>query len=116
MDVSIADLLRGRAHVSATPPDAKSEYSRGQGPSDLIAQLLSWRRPPVHPGFSAALRTGILTATLNAASLIIIGGYIIYESIDRIINPPEVEGWAVIIVAAVASTINAGRRGAGTSR
>jgi len=61
--------------VSATPPDAKSEYSRGQGPSDLIAQLLSWRRPPVHPGFSAALRTGILTATLLGALLLVVAEF-----------------------------------------
>jgi hypothetical protein len=75
MDVSIADLLRGRAHVSATPPDAKSEYSRGQAPSDLIAELLPWRRAPVDPAFSAALRAGVLAAALLGALLLVVAEF-----------------------------------------
>jgi len=84
----------------------------GHNLTDAMALGLSgWalymsRRSPNNNKTFGYHRTGILTATFNAASLVIIGGYIIYESIDRIINPPEVSGWAVIIVAAVALAVN----------
>jgi hypothetical protein len=75
MDVSIADLLRGRAHESATPPDADSEYSRAPTASDLIASLLGWGRTRVDPRFSAALRAGVLTLTLLGALLLVVAEF-----------------------------------------
>ncbi|OJW05701.1 MAG: hypothetical protein BGO39_02510 [Chloroflexi bacterium 54-19] len=69
------------------------------------ALYMSRRLPNINKTFGYH-RTGILTATLNAATLVLISFYILYESIDRIINPPEVQGWVVIIVASVALAVN----------
>src|SRR5579859_6851625 len=75
MDVSIADLPRGRAQVSATPPDASSEYSSRTAASELISDLLGWGRAPIDPGFSAALRTGVLAAALLGALLLVVAEF-----------------------------------------
>ena len=84
----------------------------GHNLTDALALGLSgWamymaRRAPNNNKTFGYHRTGILTATLNAASLILISFYILFESVQRIINPPEVEGWPVIIVATAALVVN----------
>ena len=61
--------------MSATPPDARSEYSRGTAASEVISDLLGWRRAPVDPGFSAALRVGVLAAALLGALLLVVAEF-----------------------------------------
>lgn len=61
--------------MSATPPDAGSEYSRAPAGQDLIANVLGWGRAPVDPGFSAALRAGVLGLTLLGALLLVVAEF-----------------------------------------
>lgn len=61
--------------MSATPPDANSEYSRGPAASDVIANVFGWRRAPFDPGFSAALRRAVLAATLLGALLLVVAEF-----------------------------------------
>ena len=61
--------------MSATPPDANSEYSRAPAASDLIADLLAWGRAPVDPGFSAALRTAVLAGAVLGALLLVVAEF-----------------------------------------
>lgn len=51
-------------------------------------------------------RATILAALFNSVSLILISIYIFYEAIQRLINPPEIEGWAIVGVASVALLVN----------
>ncbi|WP_249012449.1 cation diffusion facilitator family transporter [Conexibacter sp. DBS9H8] len=51
-------------------------------------------------------RTEILSAQFNGATLLILGLLIIYEGITRLINPPNVGGSAVLIVALVGIVVN----------
>ena len=96
--------------MSATPPEASSEYSRGQGPSELVAQLLGWRRPPVHEGFSAALRTSILGATLLGALLLVVSEFTTLFTIHVVgasapiksVSTGSHDSYALILVAALA--------------
>ncbi|MDQ6836031.1 MAG: cation diffusion facilitator family transporter [Actinomycetota bacterium] len=51
-------------------------------------------------------RTEILSAQFNGATLLVLGLLIIYEGITRLINPPNVAGSAVLIVALVGIVVN----------
>jgi hypothetical protein len=96
--------------VSATPPDANSEYSRAPGASDLIADLLGWRRARVHPGFSAALRTGLLALTFLGALLLVVAEFTTLFTIHTVgvstaiksVTTGSHNSYCMILVAALA--------------
>ncbi len=52
------------------------------------------------------LRAEIIVAFINSSALVIIGFYIIFEAIGRLVNPEPVAGTWVIIVAAVSFFAN----------
>jgi cobalt-zinc-cadmium efflux system protein len=71
----------------------------------LFAARLA-RRPP-EGGFTFGYRRAeILSAQVNGATLVGLGALIGIEGIRRLIEPPEVEGAAVLIVAVVGIAIN----------
>ncbi len=51
-------------------------------------------------------RAEIIGAFVNSLTLIAIGFYLIYEAINKFINPTEINGWIVIWVAAIALFID----------
>jgi cobalt-zinc-cadmium efflux system protein len=51
-------------------------------------------------------RTEILSAQFNGATLLVLGLLIVYEGIRRLIEPPEVGGTIVLVVALVGVVIN----------
>ena len=51
-------------------------------------------------------RIEIVAALINYTSLIIIGLYLVYEGVMRIIDPPAVGGWTVVILGVVALVID----------
>ena len=51
-------------------------------------------------------RTEILSAQFNGATLLVLGLLIVYEGIRRLIDPPEVEGGVVLVVALVGVAVN----------
>ena len=51
-------------------------------------------------------RAEILSAAGNGITLLVVSGIITAEAISRLINPPRVEGWPVVIVAAVGIAVN----------
>ena len=51
-------------------------------------------------------RIEIVAALINYTTLIIVGVYLIYEGGMRMIDPPEVRGWWVVILGAVALVID----------
>jgi cobalt-zinc-cadmium efflux system protein len=71
----------------------------------LFAARLA-RRPP-EGGFTFGYRRAeILSAQLNGATLVGLGALIAIEGIRRLVEPPEVEGAAVLIVAVVGIGVN----------
>jgi cobalt-zinc-cadmium efflux system protein len=52
-------------------------------------------------------RVEIVAALVNYTTLIVIGMYLIYEGGMRIIDPPEVAGWTVVILGVVALVVDA---------
>ncbi|PWT84321.1 MAG: cation transporter [Blastocatellia bacterium] len=51
-------------------------------------------------------RAEVLSGQANSAVLLVLGVLVTYESISRLISPPDVAGLAVTIVAAVGVTVN----------
>ena len=51
-------------------------------------------------------RTEIVAALINYTTLILIGFYLIYEGGMRMIDPPEVAGWTVVILGGVALLVD----------
>jgi cobalt-zinc-cadmium efflux system protein len=76
----------------------------------LLAARLG-RRPP-SGGFTFGLRRAeILSAQLNGATLVALAVVVIVEGVRRLVQPPEVEGTAVLVVAMAGIAINLGATG-----
>ncbi len=71
----------------------------------LFAARLA-RRPPGGDFTFGYRRAEILSAQLNGATLVALGAVIGIEGIRRMIDPPDVEGAAVLIVASVGIAVN----------
>jgi len=73
----------------------------------LFAARLA-QRPPSGDFTFGYRRAEILSAQLNGATLVGLGTIIGVEGIRRLVNPPDVEGAAVLIVAIVGIVVNLG--------
>lgn len=51
-------------------------------------------------------RIEIVAALINYTMLILVGAYLIYEGGMRMIDPPEVQGWTVVILGVVALAVD----------
>jgi cobalt-zinc-cadmium efflux system protein len=51
-------------------------------------------------------RTEILAALVNGAVLFAVGGYVLYEAVARLRNPPDVSGGGMIAIASVGLLVN----------
>lgn len=51
-------------------------------------------------------RVGVLAAQVNGATLALVGGWIVYEAISRLVDPPEVRGGIVLAVALAGVAVN----------
>jgi cobalt-zinc-cadmium efflux system protein len=71
----------------------------------LFASRLAQR--PARGGFTFGFRRAeILSAQLNGATLVALAVVIVVEGIGRIVDPPEVEGLVVLVVALVGIAVN----------
>jgi cobalt-zinc-cadmium efflux system protein len=71
----------------------------------LIAIRLS-ARPPAG-GFTYGLkRVEILSAQANGITLLLLAAYFVYESVNRMIHPPDVQGALVLITGLVGIVVN----------
>jgi cobalt-zinc-cadmium efflux system protein len=73
----------------------------------LVAMRLA-QRPPAG-GFTYGMkRAEILSAAINGATLLVLGVLIVIEAVRRLVEPPEVEGLLVLVVALVGIPVNLG--------
>ncbi|NGO10373.1 cation transporter [Streptomyces sp. HC44] len=71
----------------------------------LIAMRLSAR--PARGGFTYGLkRAEILSAQANGLTLLLLGAWLAYEAVRRLIDPPEVEGGLVVGTALAGIAVN----------
>lgn len=80
--------------------------------TDMAALGLSWfaflqaKKPPTAEKTFGYHRTGILTALINSAVMVVITLWIFYEAYGRILDPQPVGGGMVMVVAALALLVN----------
>jgi cobalt-zinc-cadmium efflux system protein len=71
-----------------------------------LAALRLAERPPAGSFTYGMKRAEILSAQINGVTLLLLGVLIVYEGIRRLIEPPDVEGALVVIVAVVGIGVN----------
>jgi cobalt-zinc-cadmium efflux system protein len=82
--------------------------------TDVIALALSWYalRLAARPANSAKTfgyhRVGIVVALVNGLTLVAVSIYIVYEAIERLLNPLPVQDTVLIVVALLAFFVNTG--------
>ncbi len=80
--------------------------------SDAASLLIAWvarrigRQPPDHFKTFGYKRAEVIAALINLITLVIVGLYLIYEAIWRLVEPRPIEGWTVVIVAGIALVID----------
>jgi cobalt-zinc-cadmium efflux system protein len=73
-----------------------------------LAALRLAERPPAGRYTYGMKRAEILSAQVNGVTLLLLGALIVYEGVRRLIEPPDVEGALVLIVALVGIVVNLG--------
>src|SRR4029079_14907403 len=71
----------------------------------LVAIRLA-RRPAAGATTYGLKRSEILAAAINGTTLLVLGVLIVIEGIQRIVNPPDVEGGLVFAVAILGIAVN----------
>src|SRR4051794_39551935 len=95
-----------RAHSLALLSEA------GHNLSDFLALLLSWvalyfqSRPADSSKTFGYHRAGVLAAFVNALSLVLIAGFIVYEALQRLNHPVDVSANLMMSVAAIGVVMN----------
>jgi cobalt-zinc-cadmium efflux system protein len=75
----------------------------------IALSLLALRlaaRPPSGSMTYGLKRAEILSAQANGATLLVLAVLIVYEAIHRLISPPAVDGWVVVIAASAGIAVN----------
>jgi cobalt-zinc-cadmium efflux system protein len=81
--------------------------------SDAISLIVAYgarrvaRRPADATMTFGYGRAEVVAALVNYTTLIVIALYLVWEGVSRLIDPPEVEGWIVVILAGIALVIDA---------
>jgi cobalt-zinc-cadmium efflux system protein len=81
--------------------------------SDMASLLIAFvaRRVARRPADSRMTfgygRIELVAALVNYTTLILVGAYLIYEGTMRLLDPPEVGGWTIVVVGAVALAVDA---------
>ncbi len=71
-----------------------------------LAALRLAERPPAGSYTYGMKRGEILSAQINGVTLLLLGVLIVYEGVRRLIEPPDVEGALVVVVAVVGIGVN----------
>ncbi|MWJ28791.1 cation diffusion facilitator family transporter [Halomonas sp. ZH2S] len=80
--------------------------------SDMAALIIAFaarkiaRRPADAKMTFGYGRIEIVAALINYTTLILVGIYLIYEGAMRMIDPPEIQGWVIVIIGGVALAVD----------
>jgi cobalt-zinc-cadmium efflux system protein len=71
----------------------------------LVAARLAARPPSGRFTFGLG-RAEVLSAQLNGAALLVLGGVLAFEAVRRLVSPPEVEGGIVVVIGLLGAGVN----------
>jgi cobalt-zinc-cadmium efflux system protein len=105
--LTVAQLIGGLLSGSlALIADALHNFSDMASLVIAFAARRIARRPPDrHMTFGYA-RIEVVAALINYTTLILVGVYLVYEGAMRLVDPPEVAGWTVVLLGAVALIVD----------
>jgi len=115
----LAELVAGiLGHSLALLSDAGHMLTDAVALGLALAALRLAARPPGGSFTYGMQRAEILSAQFNGATLLVLGVLIVFEGVRRLIDPPDVEGTLVLVVAVAGIGVNlvAARLLAGTER
>jgi cobalt-zinc-cadmium efflux system protein len=105
----VVEVLAGfRAHSLALLSDA------GHNVTDAVALGLAWfgfylqSKPADEVKTYGYHRAGVLSAFINALTLVLLSAWIFYESVERLRNPEPVKESIMVVVAGLGLILNAG--------
>jgi cobalt-zinc-cadmium efflux system protein len=94
------------AHSLALLSDAAHMLTDAAALALALVALRIARRPP-HGSMTYGFgRVEILSAQANGITLVLLGLWIVYEAIHRLVSPPDVHGAIVVVVALVGIAVN----------
>jgi cobalt-zinc-cadmium efflux system protein len=104
-----AELVAGiLAHSLALLSDAAHMLTDAAALALALIALRIARRPPRGAMTYGFGRVEILSAQANGITLVLLGLWIVFEAMQRLVSPPDVEGAIVVIVALVGIVVNLG--------
>lgn len=80
--------------------------------SDMVSLVIAYaarrisRRPADSRMTFGYARIEVVAALINYTTLILVGLYLIYEGALRLLDPPEIAGWTVVILGGVALVVD----------
>ncbi len=80
--------------------------------SDAASLLIAWgarkigRQPADHFKTFGYKRAEVIATLINLVTLVLVGLYLVYEALWRIVEPQIIEGWIVVIIASIALVID----------
>jgi len=105
--VMIVEIIGGIITNSiALISDAGHMFTHAFAISVSLFAILIARKPPCHHKTFGLYRAEVLAAFINGLFLIPIVGFIIYEAILRFLNPQEIFGFYMLIVAFIGLGVN----------
>jgi cobalt-zinc-cadmium efflux system protein len=103
----VAEVTAGiLAHSLALLSDAAHMLTDAGAIGLSLLALWLAARPPSGSMTYGLKRAEILSAQANGALLLVLAGLIVYEAIRRLVSPPDVQGWTVVIVAIGGIVVN----------
>lgn len=107
MALTLAQVIGGLVSGSLSlVADALHNFSDAASLLIALVAIRIGRRPPDQFKTFGYKRAETVAALINLTTLIIIGLYLCYEALTRFISPQPIEGWTVVIVAAIALIID----------
>jgi len=107
LTVMLLEILGGIFTNSiALISDAGHMFTHGFAIAISLFAVMISRKPPCHHKTFGMYRAEVLAAFINGLFLLVIVGFIIYESILRFLIPQDVEGFYMMMIAFIGLAVN----------
>lgn len=105
--VMVVEIVGGiLSHSIALISDAGHMFTHAFAITISLVAIIIASRPPCHHRTFGLYRAEILAAFINGLFLLVVGGLIIYEAIERIISPEDVLALDMLVIALIGLVVN----------